>query len=61
MKTWSSPYENSGMITAGVLLNIDRNFIFLLECTWKMVKNPLETVEIKAGNFLKIHARKLDR
>ena len=25
-----SPYENYGLITAGVLLDIDKNFIFLL-------------------------------
>ena len=36
------PYENYGLITAGVLLDIDRNFVFLLEyySRWKMMKIP---------------------
>ena len=35
-------YENYGMITAGVLLDIDRNYVFQLEyySTWKMMKIP---------------------
>ena len=37
-----NPYKNYGLITAGVLLDIDRNFVFLLEyySTWKMMKIP---------------------
>ena len=56
----TGPYENSDMITAGVLLDIDRNFIFRLNYNgmWEMIKSPLK---IPAGKFEKNLARNPSR
>ena len=47
----------SDKIPVGVLLDIDRRFVFLLECniTLKMIKNSMwGMVKIPGGNFEKI-------
>ena len=51
------PYENYVMITAKVLLHIEKNFVFLLEyySTRKMIKLPRgNLVEVTAGKFVKL-------
>ena len=51
------PYENYVMITAKVLLHIDKKIVFLLEyySTRKMIKLPRgNLVEVTAGKFVKL-------